>query len=137
MKIWNLAIKQPVFMTMILVAGIVLGLLAYTQMPVNLFPDVEFPVLVVTTVYPGASPEEIEDQVTSKLEDELSTANGLDSLKSTSSEGFSQIIMQFNLNQSVAKASQDVRDKVNLIRNGLPTGVQDPIVQTFNPTDQP
>src|SRR5215216_1147673 len=87
MKIWNLAIKQPIFMTMILTAGIVMGLLSYTRMPVNLFPDVEFPVVVVTTVYPGASPEEIEDQVTAKMEDELSTSSGLESIQSTSSEG--------------------------------------------------
>jgi hydrophobic/amphiphilic exporter-1 (mainly G- bacteria), HAE1 family len=137
MKIWNLAIKQPIFMTMILTAGIVMGLLSYTRMPVNLFPDVEFPVVVVTTVYPGASPEEIEDQVTAKMEDELSTSSGLESIQSTSSEGVSLIILQYDLDLSVDKASQDVRDKVNLIRNSLPTGVQDPIVQTFNPTDQP
>ena len=137
MKIWNLAIKQPVFMTMILTAGMVLGLVAYTRMPVNLFPDVEFPVVVVRTIYPGASPEEIEDQVTSRLEDALSASNGLDSIQSTSSEGFSLIILQYDLEMSVDKASQDVRDKVNLVRNDLPTGVQDPIVQTFNPTDQP
>ena len=137
MKIWNLAIKQPIFMTMILTAGIVLGLLSYTRLPVNLFPDVEFPVLVVSTVYPGASPEEIEDQVTSKLEDELSTSSGLESIQSTSSEGVSVIILQYDLDLSVDKASQDVRDKVNLLRNELPTGVQDPVVQTFNPTDQP
>ena len=137
MKIWNVAIKQPIFMTMILTAGIVMGILAYTRMPVNLFPDVEFPVLVVTTVYPGAGPEEIEEQVTAKLEDELSTSNGLETINSTSSEGVSVIVMQYDLEMSVDKASQDVRDKVNLIRNELPTGVQDPIVQTFDPTDMP
>ena len=137
MKIWNLAIKQPIFMTMILTAGIVMGILSYTRMPVNLFPDVEFPVVVVTTVYPGASPEELEREVTAKLEDALSASNGLDSIQSTSSEGFSLIILQYDLDLSVDKASQDVRDKVNLIRNDLPTGVQDPVVQTFNPTDQP
>lgn len=137
MKIWNLAIKQPIFMTMILTAGIVLGILSYTRMPVNLFPDVEFPVLVVTTVYPGASPEEIEDQVTAKLEDELSTASGLESIRSTSSEGVSIIILQFDLDLPVDKASDDVRQKVNLISNDLPSGAQDSVVQTFNPTDQP
>lgn len=137
MKIWNLAIKQPIFMTMILTAGIVMGIISYTRLPVNLFPDVEFPVLVVSTVYPGASPAEIEDQVTSKLEDELSTSSGLESINSTSSEGISVIILQYDLDLSVDKASQDVRDKVNLLRNELPTGVQDPVVQTFNPTDQP
>lgn len=137
MKIWNLAIKQPVFMTMILVAGIVMGTVAYTRMPVNLFPNVEFPILAVTTIYPGASPEEIESQVTAKLEGELSTSNGLETIQSTSSEGVSIIILQYDLDISVDRASQDVRDKVNLIRNQLPTGVQNPIVQTFDPNDQP
>jgi HAE1 family hydrophobic/amphiphilic exporter-1 len=137
MRIWNVAIKQPVFMTMILLAGVVLGIMAYTRMPVNLYPDVEFPVLAVITIYPGASPEEIEEQVTARLEDELSTSSGLESIQSTSSEGMSQIILQYDLDLSVDKASQDVRDKVNLLRNQLPTGVQDPIVQTFDPNDQP
>jgi HAE1 family hydrophobic/amphiphilic exporter-1 len=71
------------------------------------------------------------------LEDELSTSSGLESIQSTSSEGYSLIILQYDLDLSVDKASQDVRDKVNLVRNQLPTGVQDPVVQTFNPTDQP
>ena len=137
MKIWNLAIKQPIFMTMILTAGMVMGILSYTRMPVNLFPDVEFPVVVVTTVYPGASPEELEREVTAKMEDALSASSGLESIQSTSSEGFSLIILQYDLDLSVDKASQDVRDKVNAVRNDLPTGVQDPVVQTFNPTDQP
>lgn len=137
MKIWNLAIKQPIFMTMILTAGMVMGILSYTRMPVNLFPDVEFPVVVVTTVYPGASPEELEREVTAKMEDALSASSGLESIQSTSSEGFSLIVLQYNLDLSVDKASQDVRDKVNAIRNDLPTGVQDPVIQTFNPTDQP
>ncbi|MCC6458564.1 MAG: efflux RND transporter permease subunit [Caldilineaceae bacterium] len=137
MKIWNLSIKQPVFMTMILTAGIVLGLLAYTRMPVNLFPDVEFPVIVVNTVYPGASPEEVEEQITARLEDELSTTSGLESIQSTSAEAVSTIILQFDLNLSVDKVSQDVREKVNLLRNQLPSGVQDPIIQTFDPTNLP
>ncbi len=137
MKIWNLAIKQPVLMTMILLAGIVMGVFSYTRMPVNLFPDVEFPVLVVSTIYPGASPDEIEDQVTSVLEAELSTVSGLDSIQSTSSEGMSFIILQFDLELSVDQVSQDVRDKVGLLRNQLPSGILEPIIQTFDPTNLP
>ncbi len=137
MKIWNLAIKQPVLMTMILLAGIVMGVFSYTRMPVNLFPDVEFPVLVVSTIYPGASPDEIEDQVTSVLEAELSTVSGLDSIQSTSSEGMSFIILQFDLEMSVDQVSQDVRDKVGLLRNQLPTGILEPVIQTFDPTNLP
>src|SRR4051794_16044786 len=119
MKIWNLAIKQPVLMMMILLAGIVMGVLAYTRMPVNLYPDVDIPVVVVNTVYPGASPAEVKDQVTKPLEDELSTISGLDTIQSTSSEGVSTIVLQFTLDNKVAAVSQDVREKVNLIRNQL------------------
>lgn len=137
MKIWNLAIKQPIFMMMILVAGIVMGILAFTRMPVNLYPDVDIPVVVVNTIYPGASPGEVKDQVTSVIEDELSTITGLDSIQSTSAEGVSTVILQFDLDLSVATVSQDVREKINLIRNQLPNDVLDPVVQNFDPNDMP
>ncbi len=137
MKLWDLAIRQPVFMTMILAAGVVLGSVAFFRMPVNLFPEVEFPVVLVTTVYPGASPEEIEDQITSVLEEELNSVNSIETITSQSSEGVSTIIMQFSLDASVDKVSQDVRDKVNLMRNELPRDIQEPIVRRFNPSDSP
>ena len=137
MKIWNIAIRQPVFMSMILLAGIVMGGLAFTSMPVSLYPDVEFPILVVSTVYPGASPEEVEDQVTAVLEKELTTVSGLDSIDSTSSEGVSVITMQFNLDLSVDQVNQDVLEKVNLLRNQLPADVQDPVIRTFDPNGLP
>jgi len=137
MKIWNLSIKQPVFMSMILVAGIVLGLVAYTTMPVTLYPDVEFPVVVVKTIYPGAGPQEVEDQITAVLEDQLTTVAGLDSIESTSAEGVSTIVMQFDLDLAVDAVTQDVRDKVNLVRNQLPDDIYEPIIQTFDPDDQP
>ena len=109
MKIWNIAIKYPVFMTMILAAGVVLGSIAYFTMPVDLFPDVEFPVVVVTTVYPGASPEEVENQVTSVMEEELSSIAGLDEISSFSSESVSTVVMLFKLETPAIQASQDVR----------------------------
>lgn len=137
MKIWDLSIRQPVFMTMILTAGIVLGVVSFFRMPVNLFPEVEFPVVLVTTVYPGAGPEEIEDQVTSILEEELNSVNSIETITSRSSEGVSTIIMQFSLDASVDKVTQDVRDKVGLLRNQLPRDIQEPIIRRFNPSDNP
>ncbi|MCC9076493.1 efflux RND transporter permease subunit [Litorilinea aerophila] len=137
MKLWDIAIRQPVFMTMILAAGIVLGTVSYFRMPVDLFPNVEFPVVLVTTIYPGASPEEMEQQVTKVLEEELSAISGIDSVISRSSEGLSTLILQFDLDQSVDKASQEVREKVNLVRNRLPDGIQEPIIRRFNPSDNP
>ena len=70
MKIWDISIRQPVFMTMVLIAGIVMGVFSYFRMPVDNFPNVEFPIVVVTTIYPGASPTEVQDNVTELLEDE-------------------------------------------------------------------
>src|SRR5690554_3585911 len=101
MKIWDISIRQPVFMTMILTAGIVLGLVSFFRMPVNLFPEVEFPVIVVTTIYPGASPEEIEDQITEVLEEELGAIGGIETVSSRSVEGVSTLILQFDLDVSV------------------------------------
>jgi hydrophobic/amphiphilic exporter-1 (mainly G- bacteria), HAE1 family len=137
MKIWDIAIRQPVFMTMILTAGIVLGMVSYTRMPLDLFPDVEFPVIIVTTIYPGAGPEEVEDQVTSILEEELGAIGGIERVNSRSLENVSSLVLQFKLDVSVDSVSQEVREKVNLVRNRLPSGVQEPVVRRFNPSDNP
>ncbi len=137
MKIWDLSIRQPVFMTMILVAGIVMGVFSYFRMPVDLFPDVEFPIVVVVTVYPGASPDEIEEQVTDVLEKELSTIGGIEQVNSTSAESVSTIVLQFSLDESADAVNQEVRERVGLLRNRLPTGIEEPVVRRFNPSDQP
>ena len=136
MKLWDIAIRQPVFMTMVLMAGIVMGIYSYFRMPVDVYPSIEFPVAVVTTIYPGASPTEVEDQVSRKLEDELATISGIDTVQSTSSEGLSNIILQFDLNMSSDKAVEQVREKVGLLRNSLPAGIQEPIIRRYNPSDQ-
>ncbi|MBX3013357.1 MAG: efflux RND transporter permease subunit [Caldilineaceae bacterium] len=136
MKIWDISIRQPVFMTMILAAGIIMGVFSYFRMPVDVYPDVEFPVVAVITIYPGAGPTEVEEQVTKKLEAELSTIGGVDTVNSTSAESVSTIVILFDLNQSADKVSQEVREKVNLLRNDLPSGIQEPVIRRFNPSDQ-
>jgi HAE1 family hydrophobic/amphiphilic exporter-1 len=137
MKLWDISIRQPVFMTMVLIAGIVMGVFSYFRMPVDNFPPVEFPIVAVTTVYPGASPTEVEDNITEVLEEELSTIPGMDTVESTSSEGFSLLVLQFDLDQPADKVSQEVRERINILQNQLPSGAQDPVVQRFNPSDQP
>ena len=137
MKIWDISIRNPVFMTMILTAGIVLGTIAYFTMPVDLFPDVEFPFVVVNTVYPGASPEEVENQVTDLMEEGLSSIAGLDEISSISAESVSTVILVFTLDTDANQASQDVRDQVSLLRNQLPSDVQEPIVRKLDPTAAP
>ncbi|MCB9157510.1 MAG: efflux RND transporter permease subunit [Caldilineaceae bacterium] len=137
MKIWDFAIRQPVAMTMILLAGIVLGTLSYTTIPVDLFPNVEFPVIVVTTIYPGASPEEVEDSVTSLLEEEFSALPGIDEVSSNTFEGLSNVILLFKLDKDINRASQEVQEKVNLLKLRLPDDAEEPIVRRFNPSDNP
>ncbi len=137
MKIWDIAIRQPVFMSMLLLAGVVLGTLSYFTMPVTLFPDVDFPVVVVTTVYPGAGPEEIESQVTDIIEEELSAVSGLDEISSISAESVSTVILAFDLDTPAIQAVQDVREEVGILRNRLPSDAEDPIVRRFNPTQAP
>ncbi len=137
MKLWDISIRQPVFMTMVLIAGIVMGVFSYTRMPVDNYPNVEFPIVVVTTIYPGANPTEVQENVTEILEAELSTVPGMDMVQSTSSEGFSLLVLQFDLEQPADKVSQEVRERINVLQNELPSGAQAPVVQRYNPSDQP
>lgn len=137
MRIWDIAIKQPVLMTMILLAGVVLGAVSYTRIPVNLFPDVEFPVIVITTAYPGAGPEEVEEAITEPLEAEFSTLAGIDDVSSQSREGLSQIVLIFSLDTELNTASQEAQEIANVQRRFLPDDAQDPIVRRFNPANAP
>lgn len=137
MRIWDIAIKQPVFMTMILLAGLVMGLFSYSRIPVDLFPDITIPVIVVTTGYPGANPQEVEDTVTDVLEEEFSALAGLESVTSSTFEGLSQIILEFDFDTDVNDAAQRVQEKLNVVGPSLPTDARDPVVQRFDPTAQP
>jgi hydrophobic/amphiphilic exporter-1 (mainly G- bacteria), HAE1 family len=129
----NLSIKQPVFATMMMVALAVLGITSYRQLKVDMFPDVEFPIVTVTTVYPGASPETVEREVTKRIEESINTVQGIKHVESTSQEGLSNIVVLFNLEVSTQVASQDIRGKVAGIRGDLPREIEEPIVQRIDP----
>src|SRR5262245_47037690 len=129
----NLSIKQPVLATMMMVAVAVLGLASHQDLKVDQFPAVEFPVLTVTTVYPGAAPETVEREVTKKIEEAINTVQGVRHVESTSQEGLSNIVILFHLEVSTQAASQDVRGKVAALRGQLPREVEDPIVQRLDP----
>lgn len=116
MWISDFSIRRPVFAVMLISALVGLGLVSVGRLGVNLYPDVEFPFVMVQAVLPGASPETIETEVTDLLEEELSTISGLKSLDSTSMEGISLIGIEFELNESVDEKVQDVRDKVSRAR---------------------
>lgn len=137
MVISDTSIRQPVFITMLMVLAIVVGLLAYTTLPVNLLPDISVPVVAVTMAYPGAGPESVADQVAKPVEDTLNTLNGVKHITSNSSEGLTVIIVEFDTSVNVDKAEQGVRDKVNAVRPTLPTDVRDPVFLKFDPNDSP
>src|SRR6185436_3541055 len=133
----NLSIKQPVLATMMMVALAVLGLTSYRQLKVDLFPNVEFPVITVTTIYPGASPETVEREVTKKVEEAINTVQGVKHVESVSQEGLSNIVVLFNLEVSAQTAAADVRGKVGAMRGDLPREVEEPIIQRIDFNAQP
>ena len=137
MKLWDLSIRQPVFMTMILASMIVLGTASYFRLPIDLLPDIKVPIIAVQTIYPGAGPDEVADQVTKPLEDALNALPGVEGVSSTSSESSSLIIIEFSLDTEVSDASREVLEKINRIQNQLPTDAFTPVVLRFDPADQP
>jgi multidrug efflux pump subunit AcrB len=137
MYLSNTSIKRPVFATMIILALLVLGLASYIMMNVDLFPDIDFPYVVVTTVYPGAGPEAVASDVTQKIEDAVNPISGVQHIQSTSQEGVSQVVIQFTLETKALQAAQDVREKVATIRGDLPQDIDAPIIQRFDPASEP
>jgi HAE1 family hydrophobic/amphiphilic exporter-1 len=133
----GVAIRRPVFTSMVMLGLIVLGLFALLRLPIDQFPDVEIPIVAVTTVYPGASPETIEREVTERLEQAFNPVQGVDGITSVSLEGVSQIVVEFDLDRSADDAANDLRAKIDAVRRELPTDVEAPVVQTFDPAAQP
>ena len=133
----DLSIKQPVFATMMMAALAVLGLTSYQALKVDLFPDVEFPVVTVTTRYTGASPETVERDVTKFIEETVNTVEGVRHIESTSQEGLSNIVVQFNVGVPTLNASQDIRGKVAAIRGELPREIDEPIILRIDPASTP
>jgi hydrophobic/amphiphilic exporter-1 (mainly G- bacteria), HAE1 family len=128
----RLAVQRPVLTTMLVVMSLVLGLFGFSRLQTDLFPEVEFPVVTVSTVYPGAGPEEIETQVTDRIEEAVSTLAGIDALRSFSQENVSIIIVQFDLGVDPDQAAIDVRDRIETVRGLLPAEVETPVVQKFD-----
>ncbi|MGE5049697.1 MAG: efflux RND transporter permease subunit, partial [Deltaproteobacteria bacterium] len=120
MSISDVAIKRPIFTSMMALCLVVLGVLGVKRLGTDLFPDVTFPVVMVTTVYKGAGPGEIETQVTKPLEDSIAGISGIDKMHSWSRENASMIAVQFKLSESLDRAVQEVRDKVSQAQSLLP-----------------
>ncbi len=137
MSMANLSIKRPVFITCLVTVILVVGWLSLKKLPVDLFPNVTFPIVTVTTTYPGAGPEEVETLVSKVYEEELSNVPGLKKLSSNNLENVSVIIAEFNLSTDIKYAEQQVRDKVAAARKKLPTEIDEPVIRKIDPADQP
>jgi len=133
----DVSIKKPVFATMMIVALLVLGWVSFTKLSVELFPNIDFPLVVVYTVYPGAGAESVEIEVTREVEDAVNPISGIERITSKSSEGLSTVIVEFELGVKGLDAAQEVRDKVSSIRGELPLDIEDPIVQRWDPGTEP
>jgi HAE1 family hydrophobic/amphiphilic exporter-1 len=128
----NISIRRPIMISMGLIAIMVFGIMAFFGLTLNLMPDVEFPFVTVQTIYPGAGPQEIETQITKKIEDAVSTISNIDYIRSFSMEGVSYVILRFEIAKDPDIANQEVKDKVNAVLNELPRDVELPIVQKFD-----
>jgi HAE1 family hydrophobic/amphiphilic exporter-1 len=137
MRLPEIAIKRPVFITMVGLALIVFGIVAFPRLALDLFPKVDFPVVNITTKLVGASPEIMEADVTNTIEEAVNTINGVKSITSRSMEEYSIVTVEFQLERNIEQAAQDVRDKVAAVRNQLPRDSDPPVIEKISPEDQP
>ena len=133
----QLCIRRPVFATMLILSLVVVGTFSYFSLGVDLFPKVDIPTVQIVVSDPGASPEEVETEITKKIEDSVNTISQVDELRSTSSEGQSLVIITFELSKNGDVAAQEVQNKVNLIANDLPTTAKQPVIQKMDPDATP
>ncbi len=137
MNIVSTSIKRPIFITCIFFLILAVGFLSLFKLPVDLFPDITFPVVSIVTPYPGAGPKEVETLVSKVIEDELSSIAGMKTLRSINKEGASVVIAEFSLKTDVKYAEQQVRDKMSSVKRKLPEEVDDYSVRRIDPSDQP
>src|SRR5215469_17306788 len=132
-----LCVRRPIFASVLILVLCVVGIAGYLQLGVDRFPNVDFPYVVVQTNQPGASPEDVETEITDKVEEAVNTISSIDELRSISSEGISQVFITFLLEKDVDIAAQEVRDKVANIIPDLPKDIDQPIVSKTDPDAAP
>lgn len=125
----KLSINRPIMMTMFILIFIIFGTIAYNKLNLNQTPDVAIPFVTIQTIYPGAGPKEIETQVTKKIEDVISTVSQIERIESYSLDGVSIVMIEFELGKDINIANQEIKDKVDLVINNLPTDAKKPVVQ--------
>ncbi len=128
----EICVRRPVFATMLILSLVVVGSFSFFSLGVDLFPEVDFPTITVTTINPGASPVEIETEITEKIEEAVNTVSGIDELRSTSLEGVSQVFVQFQLEKDVNIAAQEVENRIQTAIPNLPETSEQPTVLKFD-----
>lgn len=137
MNLPSLSIKRPIFISCIVILMLILGSFSLKKMPVDMFPDVTFPVLFVQIAYPGASPLDLEKQISKPIEDEVGSLSGLKTLTSNNLDGVALVILEFQLGTNIREAEQEVRNRIGNIRRDLPADIYEPVIRRFDPADQP
>lgn len=137
MSVVQTVVRRPVTMLVLFLVTAGVGLFTAGNIPIDLFPEVEFPVIAVVTSYEGSGPREIEENVTRIVEGVLANVSGIDTISSTSSEGVSQVILELFWDIDIAEATNDVRDQLELVRNLLPEDAEDPQIFKFDPSALP
>ena len=132
-----LCVRRPVFASVLILSLTVIGVFSFAQLGIDQFPNVDIPTVLVTTRLPGAAPEQVESEVTDKIEEAVNTISGIDTLTSTSSEGVSQVVVSFRLEKGADVATQEVRDRVNRILPLLPRTITQPIIEKRDPDAAP
>ena len=128
----DLSIKRPIFATVMMLTLVTLGIFSYKRLGVEMFPNVEFPLISIVTTFPGASPETVEREVSRRIEESVNQIAGVKHVFSTSREGVATIMVQFQLEQRVNDCAQEVRAKISSIRGTLPQGIDEPIIQKLD-----
>src|SRR5262252_3689171 len=130
-------VRRPVFASVLILVICVVGAAGYISLGVDRFPDVDLPIVVVTTILPGAAPEDVETEITDKVEEAVNTISGIDELRSITTEGVSQVIVTFVIDKDVDIGAQEVRDRLNTVLGDLPKDIDQPVVQKLDPDAQP
>lgn len=133
----ELCVKRPIFATVLSLVILVVGAACYKLLGVDQFPKIDFPAVTIVTRLPGASPEDVETEISDKIEGAVNTIAGIDELRSTSSEGVSLVVVTFVLEKDVNIAAQEVREKVSAILAELPKGIEQPVINKLDPDAQP
>ena len=137
MKLSEISVQRPVLATVMSLAIILVGVISFSRLPIREYPDIDPPVVSITTFYRGASPSVVETEITDPLEEQLATIEGVKTIQSSSQEQGSVITVEFELARDVDEAANDVRDRVSRIRDSLPAEADDPIVAKVDTNAQP